>query len=333
MADQQQLHATFFAFHKRDGAVLAPAAIAASIAALVFIAVVGVVVFNLLGGMAFFEWYREAMNASMKGAAPSPPPNPGGLLLIIPVYLLAIFFACVLAASFESACLRWMIRGERSGPLNLCFGADMWRVYGVYWVWLLFFLGTSLLFWIWMFVLGLGAAALGGKSNPALAGLVVMAGCIAWIIAWVHTAVRLAPAAAASIGAGHFEPLKAWSVSRGRFWALFGSFLLLFLIYVVALIVVNGVVMGSYYASLFSGVDWSRMQSDPSGFSAAYQSAMMAAAQKLTSSPTAIGLYLGGQLVIYAVAMTFYLLLFGVNARAVQAALEEGKLAHEPAAT
>lgn len=225
-----------------------------------------------------------------------------------------------------------MIRGEKSGPLNLYFGADMWRVYATYWVWFLFFVCSAIAFGIVMFVLGLTAGAAGGKDNAALAGLVVLIGCVAWFVAWIYVAVRLAPAAAASIGAGHFAPLKAWNVSRERFWALFGSFLLLFVIYVVAAIVVGAIAMGPFYAAIFSGVDWTQANSDPTAFSESYQAASMAAMQKLLSNPTTWALYFGGQIVAWVVALVFYVLLYGVNARAVQAALAEGKLAYEPPA-
>jgi hypothetical protein len=184
-----------------------------------------------------------------------------------------------------------------------------------------------------MVVLGAIGAAVGGKDNPGPAVLVVFAGCIAWFVAWIFVAVRLAPASGASIGAGHFAPLKAWSVSRGRFWALFGAFLLIFLIYLAACIIVGSVTMGAYFATVFNGVDWTKMSSDPAGWSQAYQSAVLEGMRKMWSSPATIALYVGGQIVFYVLALTIYVLCYGVNARAVRVALDEGKLEHNPAAS
>lgn len=332
MAEKQPLNATFFAFQKRDGSVLLPASVAFAVLMIVGLVVLGVVAYFALGGPAFVEWYNNAMIASAKGGAPEPPPNLGAIFLIFPIEMIALFFYFVALAAFESSSLRWLIRGEKSNPFNLCFGADMWRVYGTYWFWFLFFFCTAIIFAIWMVVLGAIGGAIGGKDNAGPAVLIGLVGCLVWFVAWIYVAVRLAPAAATSIGAGHFAPLKAWGVSSGRFWALFGAFLLIFIIYIIASIVVGGVTMGAYFATVFGGVDWSKMGSDPTGFSAAYQSAVLEGMQKLWSSPASIALYIGGQIAIYALALLIYVMCYGVNARAVRVALDEGKLEHNPAA-
>jgi hypothetical protein len=329
----ESLNATFFSFRKREqGGVLLGASIAYAVVMLVFTLGFCAAAFMMLGGMDFVHWYADTIATVGKGggAIPSTPPNLGAIFLIFPLEMIFLFFFAVLLASFESSCLRWMIRGERSKPFNLCFGADMWRVYATYWVWFLYFLCTGILFWIFMLVFALIGGAVGGRDNPMVAGLVVSIACIAWILGWTYVAVRLAPAAATSIGVGHFAPLKAWSVSRGRFWALLGSYLLLMLLYIVAAIVVGGIAMGPFYASVFSHVDWSTMGSDPQGFSRSYQAANMQALQSLLANPASIALYVGGQILVYAVGLVFYLLFYGVNARAVQAALEEGKVTLAP---
>jgi len=332
MSERQSLNATFFAFNKRDKMVLLPAAIAFVVALIIGLIVIGVAAFYAVGGMSFIDWYRDAIATSAKGGAPQPPPNMGAVFLILPFELVTAFVYFVLLASFESSCLRWMIRGEKSGPLNLCFGADMWRVYATYWVWFLYFFCTGIGFFIWMIALGAIGNAVGGQNNPMAVFLVGMVGCIAWVVAWVYAAVRLAPASATSIGAGHFAPTKAWSVSSDRFWGLFGAFLLIFIIYVVAAFLNSSVTMGAYFASLFSGLDWTAMKADPKAFSAAYQAASLQAMAKMFSNPLSIALYCGGQFVLYALALVFYIMFYGVNARAVQVALEDGKLAHEPPA-
>src|SRR5690242_14103168 len=130
MAEKQPLHATFFAFQKRDGSVLLPASVAFAILLIVGFVILGVVGYFALGGNAFVGWYTNAVIASSKGGAPETPPNMGAIFLILPLEIVAAFFYCVALAAYESSCLRWMIRGEKSSPFNLCFGADMWRVYG-----------------------------------------------------------------------------------------------------------------------------------------------------------------------------------------------------------
>lgn len=324
------LDATFFAFRKREGGgVLVGASIAYFVAILVLFVVFGGIVFFLLGGMEFFGWYSEVMASVSSGGTPPDPPtgvNPSGMLLLFPLEFIFLFVFFVVIAAYESACVRWMVNGEKSGPLNLHFGADMWRVYGTYWVWLLY----AIIGWVGFFV----ASAIAGFVSASVGdmgwviGLVVGLG---YMIAWFYTTVRLSPMAATSVGIGNFAPLKAWSATRGRFWALFGAYLLLFVVYIIAYIVIGSLFFGAFYAQILNGLDMSTIQSNPEGFAEAYQRASMAAIQNTFSTPAGIAMYVGGQIVFYAVALVFYVLWFGVESRAVQAALEEGKIAKEAA--
>lgn len=323
----EPLNATFFAFKKREnGGVLLGASIAFVIALVLLLVAFGAAVWFALGGSDFLHWYSQVLGQAGKGAAPDAPPNLAGIFWVFPIEFAFLFFYFILIAAYESACLRWMIRGERSGALQLCFGADMWRVYGTYWVWLLFFVLSGILFWIVMLVVGIAAGSAGDGKNAMMPGLAVMAACIVWVLAWITVAVRLAPAAATSVGIGEFAPLKAWSVSGGRFWALFGSFLLATLLYIIVGIVLGVVFFGAFYGAVFGQIDWSQATSDPVAFNRSYEQAMMQALHNQFSNPVAIATYFGGQVVMWALAIVFYLLLFGINARAVQAALEEGKV-------
>ncbi|MCX7360089.1 MAG: hypothetical protein NT015_18365 [Alphaproteobacteria bacterium] len=323
MAGQQSLNATFFAFKKREnGGVLIGASVFYAIALIVSYAVVVGVAWLLLGGPSFMTWYNELAAAQARGETSSAmPPNMGGLLLFIPVMFIWVFLLFILFAAYESACVRWMIRGDKSAPLNLHFGADMWRTYGTYWFWLVYSIVSCIIFFVATFVVGLVASAAGDVG-----AWITLAAVPVLLVAWLYTTVRLSPASATSIGIGEFAPFKAWRVSSGRFWALFGSYLLLFVIYIIVLTIVSMVVLGSYYAQIFGGLDWTLAQTDPESFMRQYEQASLQAAQNLFATPLSTALYIGGQLLIYAVAIVFYVLWFGVQSRAVQAALEDGKI-------
>jgi hypothetical protein len=319
----EKLGATFFAFRKREkGGVLVGSSIAYAIAfVLLYAALIGVAWF-LIGGGEFMTWYNETMAAQVRGEVYSePPPNPSGILLMIPLGLVWVFVMFVLLAAYESACVRWMLRGEESGPLRLHFGADMWRVYGTYWVWFLYILISWVVFVIAVAVSGI-AGVQAGEASP----LVVLGVALVFCLAWLYVTVRLSPASATSIGLGEFAPLKAWTVSRGRFWALFGAYLLLFIMYFVIVCVVTGITLSSYYSQVFGGLDWTLAQTNPDAFMREYEQASLAATQQMFSNPASIAIYIGSQVLAFAIAMVFYLLWFGIEARAVQAALMEGKI-------
>ncbi len=316
----ESLDATFFAFRKREkGGVLLRASIAFVVSMIALLVLIGVLVWALVGP-GLFDWYGQVMQLSATGdpnAMAQAPPPPSGIFLIFPIELLFLVLYFILLASFESASHRWMIRGEASGPLGLHFGADMWRVYATYWVWL--FLGIG--FVIAMLILGgvLGGVVANIASNatwlPALIPLICF-------LALIYFPVRLAPAAATSVGMGKFAFFKAWNVTSGRFWAIFGAFLLLILVYVVVALMISFTTFSIMFAGLFDGLDLATVQANPDAFMQRYTQAVL----NMFSTPTSIAVYVGLQVVSWLIAITFTVLVFGVNARAVQAALEEGKI-------
>jgi hypothetical protein len=225
----------------------------------------------------------------------------------------------LLLASFEAACLKWMIRGERSGFLGLALNADTLRVYCTYWLW--YFLLLALYFIILIVGVGVFAGiAIGaqGSADPnAMAPTAVIVVCrfvVAILFALVYFGVRFAPAAATSIAKRRFAFFDAWKVTKGRFWALLGSFALLFLMYFVGVIVLSGVAMFALAASI---AGQARQAAEPESM----DQAMAFFATPTVWIPLAIcyGLMIAG-------AFIFYVALYGVNARAAQAALEEGKI-------
>lgn len=313
MATANPLKATFFAFQKRGkNGVL-------------FGASVGFVVVMILAMIALFAGMWALLGPAAIGAASGTMQSGdvGRALLILPLYFgfLVLFF--VIIAAYEASCLRWMIRGQSGGFLGLTFGADMWRVYGTYWAW--FFYG--LLGWlVFVIVMGVAGFAAGATNDAGLAGLISLGvGCL-YLLLWFYVTVRLAPAAATSVGTQRFAPLEAWKTSRGRFWALFGSYFLLFLVYLVLVVGITLALFGTTYLQMFSQLDWSRLSTDPQGFSQSYEQASMQAMQNMFGTPTLIAIYIGGQIVLNVIALIFYVLFYGVSARAVLAAAEDGKI-------
>jgi hypothetical protein len=91
---------------------------------------------------------------------------------------------------------------------------------------------------------------------------------------------------------------------------------------------VIGAVWSSIFASIvfgavFSQLDWTTVVSNPEAFSRSYLEAITT----IFTNPVNIGFYVVGQIVSWCIAFTFYVLFFGVNARAVRVALDEGKIA------
>lgn len=314
MADKQSLNATFFAFRKRErGGVLLGATVAYM-----------VIAFGVFGLFAFLNWqavqeyfaWSFAMSDPTAQTDPSAMMPPPAVMAIMPLYFLISILTYVLLASYEAACLRWMIRGEAPGLFGLTLGWDTWRVWFGYWIWFFLFLLMYLVIVLVSVGLGVGVGVAMSQGDGAVGGalgLAIFVVVLALLIGWLWISVRLAPAAAASIARKRFAFFDAWKISKGRFWGLLGAFLLPMLMYLVLCIVVG---IGFVFA-IGSAFTSGAVTEDST------PSAVMNA---LFATPTAVvvGAVLYGALM--AAVMTLYVALFGVNARAALLAIEEGKI-------
>jgi hypothetical protein len=310
------LKATFFAFKKREkGGVLLGASISYLVLSLVMFAAFLALNWRLLGPVV--TWYLGLLE-NLRAGATDPSyigDPPAELLALAPGYLLVIFLSMVLYSAYEAACLRWMIRGQAPGLFGLTLGADTWRVWFVLWAWFFSFIALYItMLIIFVIVLAIGAGVLGTQGAMTL-GLITVALMVAMYGVLIYFGVRTAPAAAATIAQGRFSFFDSWKVSKGRFWALFGSFLLLWILTIVAITVTYVVAFATIFGA--SGADLSAA-TDPEALGEMMR-------QIFSSSQT------------WAIAGAFYLLLlvlyfaayigmFGINARAAMVALEDGKL-------
>ncbi|MGE3839524.1 MAG: hypothetical protein AB7G40_16655 [Hyphomonadaceae bacterium] len=330
----EPLNATFFAFQKRErGGVLMRASIGFLIGGAALLALFAFVFWGAL--LSALSWYGQLLSASMTGdeAALAAIGFPAGVLIMLPGFLLWMFFFYVLFAAYEAACLRWMVHGESVGVLGLALDAQTWRVYGGYWVWYGLYLASatalSIVFVGVLSVLAVAGAASGAQASDAgmmaaSFGLGAALLYIGYYGALIYFGVRLAPAAATSIARRKFSFFHAWNVTRERFWALFGSFFLLIVIYCLFAIVFGVALFAAVLALAAPELGWSaNLPSEPSVMVVGVMERFIGALQQ-PQTWLIFGLL---QIVGLAVAMVFYVAMFGVNARAVSVALQEGKIA------
>ena len=169
--------------------------------------------------------------------------NWGAVLLF---YLVIIVVGMLLCSVFEAAALRHYTRRE---GFSIGFGADELRLIGVYFLWLLTFIGiyvgTALPIGIVFGVLGYFAR----EAAPFLAPLLMFVGIILIYCSLIFFCVRLSPAAAVTIRDRKLSFTSAWSATKGRFWAMFGAFLVLLIVVYVLMTVFFGISVGIGFAA------------------------------------------------------------------------------------
>ena len=307
MAEASSVDAALFAFRKRDrrfvltGATLAYLIVSLALGA-AFLAL------TWPAASAMMAWYLQTLRAVMEGGEPSDPPMQA-LIGVAPWYAAFSLGGWVLFAAYEAACLRWLVRGERGGFLGLSFGADTWRVFATYVVWILLFIA----FGVVVVVLYLGLNALSG-AVPALRLIVMLVGALiplalAALLIWGAT--RLSPAAAASVARKRFAFFDAWGATRGQFWEMLGAFVILMAVYLgvstVLSVLIRIPITQAMYPLMAEALT-----------DASFETLMQQAMEALTA-PLMLAL-----VAVYAVssivlALLLYVGWFGVNARAVAA--------------
>ena len=319
----EPLKATFFTLKRRDRAVLLPVTLA-------MIVVVGLIVAAWVG----INWGTLAQIFELSrqsGAQPDEAQSARlftgamGMVLSVFLFLFPLFIAL---ASYEAACLRWMIRGEAPGLFGLTLDNDTWRVWGIYWCWLVaqmaISFATSMVMIPFMFMMMGDIIAQGPDPDPQLAWdlqLKMQALSLIQYIPMAFIGIRLGPAAATSIARRRFSFFEAWTATSDRFWSLLGSWALLWLSF------------GAIYAALFAATYGVLVGDLIPQVVAQWPAFPAEAAEQLAArifSPrglTIIGASYAGFFVIW---IAYSLMGFGVNARVALAALEEEKIKEEP---
>jgi len=315
----QPLNATFFTLQHRDRAVLLPA----TLLMIVWVALV-------IAAFVALNWgfFAQLLALMQQGTSAQMPDDQAAafamrlMTLVFSVFLFLFPLYMVLAA-YEAACLRWMLRGEVPGLFGFALDHDMWRVYGVYWCWLILQFAVSLAVSIITtpFVFMTMGDIMNDPSPETMLHWqlsVQLPLAVLQYIPLIFLGVRFAPAAAASIARKRFSFLDAWTVTRGRFWAVFGSLAVLLVLFFICYIAIAiGVAYAVFGAPLFEAL-------------ASFPDLDGPRLERLVGNgltPQALGVAAIGYAGVLVLWIGYALMSFGVNARAALAALEEGKIA------
>ncbi|HVY84732.1 MAG TPA: hypothetical protein VG943_06345 [Caulobacterales bacterium] len=313
----EPLNATFFAFKRRDhGGVLIGATLTYFVLSLLLIA--AFVAVNWNGFVQIAALFRETAG----GGQPSDVRGIAAIFGLMGWSFLFLVIFYILLAAYEAACLRWMIHGETGGLFGLSLGAETWRVYAGYWIWLA--ISFTISFVIGLITLplmfGFMMSSVAKQDPSSMIGPIYLVSALRALVQYAVMAfvgVRFAPGNATSILRRKFSYFDAWKVTKGRFWALFGSFLVLGLLWFVVGAVAFGATGGALIVRLFPL--FVEAQAHPSAAASQHVFAALLA-------PENLGIIAAFYGTVIVTGVIFGVLFMGVNARAAIAAVEDGKI-------
>ncbi|MGH6950204.1 MAG: hypothetical protein ACREH4_04995 [Vitreimonas sp.] len=313
MAEASPVDMALSAFRRREQRfVLTGASIVYVIVSFLLTAALLAAAFPVISALS--AWQFESMRVLGEGGEPPRPPL-GPIISLTPWLVGAGLLGLLLYAAYEAACLRWLVRGERGGVFGLTLGPDTWRVFACYFVWFALAIASALL------IVGvyIGLSAVRDAASVLLLGVVFVAALapLALGALMIWCAVRLSPASAVCVSQRRFAFFDAWKTTRGRFWELLGAFVILLAVYF-------GV--GAFASVLIripmTQATYPLMQEVLGGGTV---EEIIERARASFTAPLTVALVALYALVTTVLAMLLYVGWFGINARAVLVALDEGK--------
>jgi len=154
-------------------------------------------------------------------------------------YLITIAISVVIWSVLEASIMR---RYVHETGFTIGFGGDERRLIMVGLAWVATFIGLYILSAIAAFVVtgGIGSLA---QGSPVLLGVAAFIVGLALTCVWIFVTVRLSAASALTIRDKKVHFFDSWGATKGRFWPLFGAYLLLSVIIFIVGIVMIGVLV------------------------------------------------------------------------------------------
>lgn len=163
------------------------------------------------------------------------------------VFLFGIVFF-VLYVVLMTAAQRAVLQPERKGFFYLRLGMDELRLLALTFIFVIgFYIALIIVAVLLSIIIGLLVAAT--QSFGLAAGLMIVEFIAMFVLAlWFCT--RFALAFPLTLLRGKIIIGEAWRITRGRFWQLFASFLIVFLILLALFVILSIATNGSYFAQL-----------------------------------------------------------------------------------
>lgn len=224
--------------------------------------------------------------------------------VLILMYLLYGMLAVVLI----NAVYRSILRPNDSAFASLRLGGDELRMFGLTVLFVIALIVLYLISALVLFVVMSVFGAIAGRGGAAGA-LALLIG-LAYFCFWIWLSIRLSLIFPMTFHRRRFAIDEGWALGRGRFWTLFGSYLVVWVI----LIAISLVLFWSVFSAMFSAFS---NFGNPAASQAAFEN--MAAAQ----AARGVGGIILGLITSMIVGIASFVLYFGVAGTATRELLAE----------
>jgi hypothetical protein len=167
-----------------------------------------------------------------------------GRIFLMELVMLMVFTVLMTAAQ------RAVLRPAEPGFASIRLGMDEVRMFALT---LLVFIGSYIGFVILAMVLGMIAALLATAVGVGAAGVAMLVAMLVAFGIFIWFEVRLCLAFPLTLLRRKIIIGESWRLTRGRFWTLFGAFLVLFLALLVLWMIVAALTQGAYWSDLMRG--------------------------------------------------------------------------------
>jgi hypothetical protein len=209
---------------------------------------------SAVGGLAMVSLAGPAMTQFMalsQGGSKDPAAALALMGQLAPFYGVMMLFSFVFYAVLYAMMSRAVLRPQDEGFAYLRLGRDEVRQFLLFLLAVLIGTAAYVAFILVVVIVGVAAGMMLGKGLAA--GLVAMLIGLTALSGWIYVWVRLSLASPLTFDRGRVDLFGSWKLTRGRFWPLFGCYLLVVVLVVVVLILI--MVIGAAAAMVMGGLD------------------------------------------------------------------------------
>jgi hypothetical protein len=181
---------------------------------------------------------------ALQAAAFSPPTDPTAAFAMVrqllPMYAGLLVFGLIFYPILYAAMARAVLRPAEDGFGYLRLGADELRQLGL----MLLILVLGFIFYVFSILIFAAAIVVGHFAGGLASALIAAIAIVAFVVGWIFIGTRLSLASPLTFATRRVDLFGSWALTKGKFWPIFGAYLLAVTLAVVVYLLGYAVILG-----------------------------------------------------------------------------------------